>query len=148
MGHGAAAFDMAGGAWQSPRPVFRPVPRPAPPATRAREEAFLMAKPELGLKRVCVACSTKFYDLMRAPAICPKCGTEQPAEQPRLRRASSAVPEEKIKKRVVVPEAEADEVALEDVEADETIEDAEELEDDAEGIGEDLEVEGDRDEEV
>lgn len=107
-----------------------------------------MAKPELGLKRVCVACSTKFYDLMRAPAICPKCGTEQPAEQPRLRRASSAVPEEKIKKRVVVPEAEADEVALEDVEADETIEDAEELEDDSEGIGEDLEVEGDRDEEV
>ena len=46
-----------------------------------------MAKPELGLKRVCVACGTKFYDLTRAPAICPKCGTEQPAEQPRLRRA-------------------------------------------------------------
>src|SRR3712207_8800514 len=27
-----------------------------------------MAKPELGLKRVCVACGTKFYDLARAPA--------------------------------------------------------------------------------
>ena len=37
---------------------------------------------------------------------------------------------------------------LEDVEADETIEDAEELEDEAEGIGEDIEVDGDRDEEV
>ncbi|MCA3361311.1 MAG: FYDLN acid domain-containing protein, partial [Roseomonas sp.] len=26
-----------------------------------------MAKPELGLKRTCVACSGKFYDLTRAP---------------------------------------------------------------------------------
>ena len=108
-----------------------------------------MAKPELGLKRVCVACGTKFYDLTRAPALCPKCGTEQPAEQPRLRRVAGALPaEEKLKKRAVTPEAEGDEVELEDVEADETIEDAEELEDEAEGIGEDIEVDGDRDEEV
>lgn len=107
-----------------------------------------MAKPELGLKRVCVACSTKFYDLMRAPATCPKCGTEQPAEQPRLRRAAGALPaEEKLKKRVVAPEADADEVELEDVEGDEAVEDAEELEDDADQIGEELEVEADRDEE-
>ena len=107
-----------------------------------------MAKPELGLKRVCVACGTKFYDLTRAPAICPKCGTEQPAEQPRLRRAAGALPaEDKLKKRAIAPEAEGDEVELEDVEADETIEDAEELEDESEGIGEDIEVDGDRDEE-
>ena len=107
-----------------------------------------MSKPELGLKRVCVACSTKFYDLMRAPAICPKCGTEQPAEQPRLRRAAGPLPaEDKVKKRVVAPEADADEVELEDVEGDEAVEDAEELEDDAEGLGDELEVENDRDEE-
>jgi len=107
-----------------------------------------MAKPELGLKRVCVACSTRFYDLTRAPAVCPKCGTEQPAEQPRLRRSAGSVPaEEKVKKRVVVPEADADEVELEDVEGDEAVEDAEELEDDAVAIGDELEVEADRDEE-
>jgi uncharacterized protein (TIGR02300 family) len=107
-----------------------------------------MAKPELGLKRVCVACGTKFYDLTRAPALCPKCGTEQPAEQPRLRRAAGALPvDEKVKKRAVVPDAEGDEVELEDVEADETIEDAEELEDESESIGEDIEVDADRDEE-
>jgi len=107
-----------------------------------------MAKPELGLKRVCVACGTKFYDLTRAPAICPKCGTEQPAEQPRLRRpGGSAVPDEKLKKRVAAPEAEGEEVELEDVEADETIEDAEELEDEGEGIDEAIEVESERDEE-
>ena len=107
-----------------------------------------MAKPELGLKRVCVACGTKFYDLTRAPALCPKCGTEQPAEQPRLRRVAGALPpDEKLKKRAVAPDVEADEVELEDVEADETIEDAEELEDEGEGIGEDIEVDADRDEE-
>ena len=46
-----------------------------------------MAKAELGLKRTCVACGAKFYDLARSPAVCPKCGTEQPAEQPRAKRA-------------------------------------------------------------
>ncbi len=108
-----------------------------------------MAKPELGLKRVCVACGTKFYDLTRAPAICPKCGTEQPAEQPRLRRpGGSAAVDEKLKKRAVVAEVEGEEVELEDVEADETIEDAEELEDESEGIDEAIEVEAERDEET
>jgi uncharacterized protein (TIGR02300 family) len=106
-----------------------------------------MAKPELGLKRTCVACGAKFYDLTRQPVICPKCGTEQPAEQPRLRRAAAPV-EDKIKKRAGVPaEAEADEVELEDVEGDAALEDADELEDEDEAIGEEIEVEGDRDEE-
>lgn len=105
-----------------------------------------MAKPELGLKRVCVACATKFYDLTRAPAICPKCGTEQPAEQPRLRRGSSAA-DEKLKKRAAAPVPEGEEVELEDVETDAEVEDVEELEDDADGIGEDLEVGGEQEEE-
>ncbi len=116
-----------------------------------------MAKPELGLKRVCVACNTRFYDLTRSPAICPKCGAEQPAEQPRLRRAAGggggALPaDDKVaaKKRPIpgtTPEIEGEEVELEEVEADEAIEDAEELEDDAETLGEEIEVEADRDEE-
>jgi uncharacterized protein (TIGR02300 family) len=109
-----------------------------------------MAKPELGLKRTCVACGTRFYDLARAPAICPKCGTEQPAEQPRFRRpggAAAAAAEEKLKRRAPAPELEGEDVELEDVEAGEDVEDAEELEDEGEGIGEEIEVEGDRDEE-
>ena len=105
-----------------------------------------MAKPELGLKRVCVACGTKFYDLTRTPAICPKCGAEQPAEQPRLRRAAAAA-DDKLKKRAIVADVEGEEVELEDVEVDETVEDAEELEDEGESIGEDIEVETERDEE-
>ena len=34
-----------------------------------------MAKPELGLKRQCAHCGTKFFDLNRNPILCPKCGT-------------------------------------------------------------------------
>lgn len=34
-----------------------------------------MAKPELGSKRVCHSCSTKFFDLNKDPVLCPKCGT-------------------------------------------------------------------------
>ncbi|GJE04397.1 MULTISPECIES: TIGR02300 family protein [Methylobacterium] len=34
-----------------------------------------MARPELGLKRQCMSCGAKFYDLNRDPATCPKCGT-------------------------------------------------------------------------
>jgi uncharacterized protein (TIGR02300 family) len=33
-----------------------------------------VAKPEWGTKRVCQSCGTRFYDLMRTPCTCPKCG--------------------------------------------------------------------------
>jgi len=35
-----------------------------------------MSKVEWGKKVVCSNCETKFYDLNRKPAVCPKCGTE------------------------------------------------------------------------
>jgi uncharacterized protein (TIGR02300 family) len=106
-----------------------------------------MAKPQLGLKRVCVSCGAKFYDLAKSPAVCPKCGTEQPAEQPRVKRAPLPV-EEKVKKRVVAPHAEADEIEIEDVDADAVVEDAEDIEDEDDALGEDIEVEAERDEET
>jgi uncharacterized protein (TIGR02300 family) len=37
--------------------------------------ARVVAKQELGLKRICGNCGTKFYDLARDPIVCPKCGT-------------------------------------------------------------------------
>ena len=33
-----------------------------------------MAKPDLGEKRACPECGSKFYDLNKNPALCPKCG--------------------------------------------------------------------------
>lgn len=35
-----------------------------------------MAKPEWGVKRICHACGTRYYDLQRSPIICPSCGVE------------------------------------------------------------------------
>jgi uncharacterized protein (TIGR02300 family) len=34
-----------------------------------------VAKPELGTKRLCGNCGAKFYDLNKSPTNCPKCGT-------------------------------------------------------------------------
>jgi len=107
-----------------------------------------MAKPELGLKRTCVSCGSKFYDMGKQPAVCPKCGTEQPAEQPRPRRSANIVPDEKLKKRAVAAtEADGDDVELEDVEAD-AVEDADEIDDEDEVIADEIEVETDREEET
>ena len=103
-----------------------------------------MVKPELGSKRVCVSCSAKFYDLGKTPAVCPKCSTEQPAEQPRMRRASGNVADEKRRAKVLpVPGVEDADVEVEvtDEDADEDVlEDTSDLEDGAEGIV-DVEVE-------
>lgn len=93
-----------------------------------------MAKPELGTKRVCVSCGARFYDLTRQPAVCPKCSTEQPAEQPRLRRAGGNVLEDKRRlKPAPVPGLDTADVEVEvaDDEADEDVlEDTSDLEDD------------------
>ena len=35
-----------------------------------------MAKSHWGIKRFCSNCSTKFYDLLRLPIVCPKCNKE------------------------------------------------------------------------
>ena len=44
----------------------------------------MMDRPELGTKVTCVGCHERFYDLNRAPAICPKCGVQQAPEKPRM----------------------------------------------------------------
>ncbi len=102
-----------------------------------------MVKPELGQKRICVSCSTRFYDLTKSPAICPKCGTEQPIEQPRLRRGGNVAELKKPKKAAATDEVDAEvEVEAADDEAEDgVLEDTSDLDDDADAIGGELEVE-------
>ncbi len=84
-----------------------------------------MAKPELGAKRQCLNCGTRFYDLSRDPIICPKCGTVfQVAALTAASRARAAaapvaaVAEDEVE--VDPATAVADFVPLEDAEAAET----------------------------
>ena len=68
-----------------------------------------MANTALGAKQICPACQTKFYDLQRRPAVCPKCAAEfDPEEALRSRRvrARVAIVEEEAEEKVVAPEVE------------------------------------------
>ena len=107
-----------------------------------------MANPELGMKRVCVACGARFYDLTKVPAVCPKCGTEQPPDQPRPRRTGGNVLEDRrLRKPAPAPEeADAEVEGIEDATEEDVLEDASDLEDDADTIGPEIEVEPDTDE--
>ena len=79
-----------------------------------------MVKAEWGTKHTCQNCGAKFYDLKKTPAVCPKCGTEQTPEKPRLKRASA--PQE-TKAETPAPEAtESEDVEEDDIEADDGIE--------------------------
>ena len=85
-----------------------------------------MAKPEWGAKRTCQSCGARFYDLMRSPIVCPKCGSVvEPEVTFKPRRQSSAEPKTPTPKVVPVVleeealELEADGDALEVAEEEE-----------------------------
>ena len=73
-----------------------------------------MAKPELGTKRACQNCSTKFFDLNKDPIVCPKCSAVfQAAALPRaVAAAAAAVKDDDVEAdpmaAVLVPLEEAD----------------------------------------
>ncbi len=73
-----------------------------------------MAKPELGTKRTCQNCGTKFFDFSRDPITCPKCGTVfQAAAQPsRAARGAAAREDDEVE-----ADTGAEVVALEDADA-------------------------------
>jgi uncharacterized protein (TIGR02300 family) len=87
-----------------------------------------VAKPELGSKRQCQSCATKFYDLSKNPILCPKCGA--PFQIVALSRAPGRVEAEEV---VEVEKEAVDTVSLDEVEAAENaaevIEDEVELDD-------------------
>jgi uncharacterized protein (TIGR02300 family) len=82
-----------------------------------------VAKPELGTKRLCGNCSAKFYDLGKSPIVCPKCSTvlelaatTRPRPEP---VAAARAPVKTEDAETVTPEtAEAEFVSLEDADAE------------------------------
>jgi uncharacterized protein (TIGR02300 family) len=81
-----------------------------------------VAKPELGLKRQCMSCGAKFYDLNKDPIVCPKCqavfhtaSAPTRVAPPAAAAAARAREEEEPEVETGAPEL----VSLEDVEAGE-----------------------------
>ena len=86
-----------------------------------------MAKPELGSKRQCLSCGTKFFDLNKDPIVCPKCGaTFQISLAQRAQRAAAVEEDE------ADGEAVADVVSLEEADADAVVDKVATTEDDIE----------------
>lgn len=105
-----------------------------------------MAKPELGLKRVCVSCGARFYDLNRVPAICPKCGAEQPSDLLRSKRSVDVLPDQVKKEADADNEDEIDvDLDTDDDADDDVMEDTSDLDDDDDDLGNEIEVNTDND---
>jgi len=89
-----------------------------------------MPAKDLGVKHTCWKCGTKFYDLKKAGAVCPKCGSD-PRAAPVV-KASPAADRRKAPKEAVVEEVSD---PLEDAAVDEELaeepDEPEDAEDDA-----------------
>ena len=89
-----------------------------------------MVKPELGTKRTCPNCATRFYDLMKDPITCPKCDTKFMAmsilpsktDLPGMAQQPAPKPRE-VEVADDVEAGEVELVSLEDVEAEEKADD-------------------------
>jgi uncharacterized protein (TIGR02300 family) len=94
------------------------------------QEDIKVAKAEWGLKRICLHCGTRFYDMKKNPPVCPSCGKNfDPESLARTRRGRTAAVEEKAKKPIPASaEVIEDLPVIEADEAEDTlIEDADEL---------------------
>lgn len=96
-----------------------------------------MPAKDLGNKFVCFKCETKFYDLKKPDAICPKCGSDQ-RESPVLRGGSESKRSRAAAvKAVPAPVADRDEDASDD-DDDDLLDDTSDDEDDDLNDDEDL----------
>lgn len=75
-----------------------------------------MAKPELGLKRICPNCGTKYYDLNRNPILCPRCGAPFDTSAVLKARSAAEADDEELEDEETGP---AEFVSLDDVAAEE-----------------------------
>ena len=96
------AFDILGNPWQKPAQ-----------SNRFMKE-FAVVKAELGTKRTCPNCATRFYDLLKSPIECPKCATSFMAMSilPSKAEFPGMVPQPQPKPREEVEDADAGEVEL------------------------------------
>jgi uncharacterized protein (TIGR02300 family) len=78
-----------------------------------------MPELNLGTKFECFSCGTRFYDLGKAEAICPKCGANQ-KDSDRAESASASAAARK-RRKVEPKPVEIDDEPIEEIAADEEI---------------------------
>jgi len=93
-----------------------------------------VAKPELGAKRQCQSCGTRFFDMNKNPIACPKCGAIYQVVA-LTRTAARAMQEEESE----VEKENPDTVSLEEVEETEAAAESLDVEDEVEIEGDDAE---------
>jgi len=88
---------------------------------KLRERTPIMSaavKDPRGLKRICLECSSRFYDMNKRPIVCPSCDTEFTGEvKVKSRRGSKAAEDTKsqvIEKKAAATEDDEDELEEED----------------------------------
>ena len=110
-------------------------------------EVDFLAKPEWGVKRSCLSCGARFYDLRHQPIVCPKCGAESHPELALRARRVRAAPEKPAPVKPAVPAAPATEEEVVEAAAVKTDDDAklDDDDDDSEVIEDTSELGGDDD---
>jgi uncharacterized protein (TIGR02300 family) len=112
------------------------------------EDKTTVAKPELGAKRQCQSCATRFYDLHKDPILCPKCGATFHVAPLARAPSRAAEPEREVEKEepetISLTEVEDAENKVEASDADVDVE----IEDEAEADDTFLEVEEGEDDDV
>ncbi len=94
-----------------------------------------MAKPEWGVKRTCLSCGARFYDLQHEPIVCPACGAVVDAAAPGKPRRARATPPTKVAAVPAAAEVELEAAVVEDeAELDTELEEDEEIEEDEEVV--------------
>lgn len=78
-----------------------------------------MARLEWGQKRTCSSCGARFYDMLRLPISCPKCGAAVEADMPFKVRRSSAAAAAAAKVVPIRPPAAVIELEADDIEVEE-----------------------------
>lgn len=93
-----------------------------------------MAKPELGIKRTCLSCSAKFYDLNKEEILCPACGAEfDPESAMKLKRGRNTPANDDKPVKEAKPEAAEEDTDLDvdlDDDDEDVLEDTSDLDDD------------------
>ncbi len=87
-----------------------------------------MSKPEWGEKHLCASCGSLYYDMLKTPATCPKCGSPYDPEALLKSRRKGIEAARKEEAEIEVEEELEVEVEVDDVVADDDLDGDDDIE--------------------